>query len=98
MWVVFLIRGIAGRYAFVNPEMYAKKKKEPMPSQYFGGFLISKGAWEREKWGVLGPFAQFEHPACGASPVPFGKNVMQRIDMEGLVHEAIQDYQQYRGE
>ena len=93
IWVVFLIRGIAGRYAFVNNEMYQKKKHEPMPGQYFGGFLISKRAWEKEGWYVLGPFEQYEHPASGAPPVPFGENVMKRIDMQKLVGDAIKDYQ-----
>jgi hypothetical protein len=98
VWVVFLIRGIAGRYAFVNPSMYQQKKNEPMPGQYFGGFLISKKSWDREGWGVLGSFDKYEHPASGASSIPFGKNAMRRVNMEDLIHEAILDYKSQRGE
>jgi hypothetical protein len=98
VWIVYLIRGIGGRFAFVNPEMYYKKKKETMPSQYFGGFLISKYAWDREGWGVLGDFSKFEHPACGASSVPFFKNVRERVNFQELIGEAIADFQAARGE
>jgi hypothetical protein len=98
IWVVFLIRGIAGRYAFVNPATYYLKKGQPMPAQYFGGFLISKRAWDREGWGVVGSFEQFEHPASGATPIPFGENVIKRIDMQKLVGDAIKDYQTSRSD
>lgn len=96
-WVVYLIRGIGGRYAFINPDTYFKKKGEPMPAIYRGGFLISKRAWDREGWDIVGPFSSFEHPASGASPVPFFKNVMERVDMHSIINEAIEEYKAERG-
>lgn len=96
-WAVYLIRGIGGKYAFVNPDTYFKKKGEPMPAIYSGGFLISQEAWEREGWNVVGPFSQYKHPASGASPIPFFKNVMERIDMQAIVGEAIENYKSERG-
>lgn len=90
LWVVYLIRGIAGQYAFVNPTTYLKKKGKPMPAQYHGGFLISKWSWELEGWDrVVGPFEQYEHPASGAPPYPFFKNVIRNVDMQSLIDEAI---------
>jgi len=90
VWTVYLIRGIAGRYAFVNPTVYLKKKGTPMPSKYAGGFLISKWAWEREGWGKkVGPFEAHEHPASGASPIPFFKNIMNRVDIESILGNAV---------
>jgi hypothetical protein len=97
LWAVYLIRGIGGQYAFVNPETYFKKKGEPMPPVYYGGFLISKGAWEREGWNVVGPFSKYKHPASGATPIPFGKNAMDRVDIESIVGEAIANYKAERG-
>ena len=92
VWTVYLIRGIGGRYAFVNPQTYLKKKGVPMPPQYAGGFLISKGAWEREGWDrKVGPFEAYEHPASGAPPVPFFKNIKRSIDLEAIVGEAIKE-------
>lgn len=90
VWTVYLIRGIGGRFAFVNPRTYMKKHKKPMPPQYAGGFLISKWSWEREGWDkVVGPFEAYEHPASGAPPVPFFKNIRRSVDMEAIVAEAI---------
>ena len=91
MWVVYLIRGIAGPYAFVNPDMYFKKKGEPMPPQYHDGFLISKWHWENEGWGrVLGDFNKYKHPASGAAPIPFFKNVLKKIDMQSIISKALE--------
>lgn len=90
VWTVYLIRGIGGRYAFVNPATYLKHHQHPMPPQYFGGFLISKRAWIREGWDKsVGPFEGYEHPASGAASIPFFRNVMRNIDMESIVAEAI---------
>jgi hypothetical protein len=90
VWTVFLIRGIAGRYAFVNPDTYFKKKGAPMPPQYAGGFLISKRAWIREGWDkAVGPFEAYEHPASGAPPIPFFDNVIRKIDLESLVSSVL---------
>ena len=97
MWAVYLIRGIGGRYAFVNPSMYLTKKGEVMPLVYHGGFLISKRAWEREGWDILGTFSRYEHPSSGASPIPFFKNVMERVDMKAIVGEAVDKYKFERG-
>ena len=89
-WVVYLIRGIGGQYAFVSPEVYMRKHGHPMPSEYNGGFLIGKWLWELEGWGrVVGPFESFKHPASGARPVPFFKNVLKKINMEQLIKEAL---------
>ena len=90
VWTVFLIRGIGGRYAFVNEATYFKKHRQPMPPQYYGGFLISEKTWIAERWDEqVGPFEQFEHPASGAPPIPFFKNVMHRINMEDIIASAI---------
>jgi hypothetical protein len=91
-WLVYLIRGIGGRYAFVSPEMYAKKMRKPMPAIYNGGFLISRHAWEREGWYNLGPFETFEHPASGASPVPIFKDAMENVDIQAIISEAISEF------
>lgn len=91
-WVVYLIRGIGGRYAFVSPEMYQKKMGHPMPAEYHGGFLISRGAWEREGWYNLGSFESFEHPASGASPIPFAQNAIENANIQQVVSEAIQNF------
>jgi hypothetical protein len=96
-WAVYLIRGIGGRYAFVNPTMYFEKKGEPMPAVYHNGFLISEKAWKREGWNRIGNFSSYEHPASGASPIPFFRNVMERIDLESIVGEAIESYKVERG-
>jgi hypothetical protein len=95
-WVVYLIRGIGGRYAFVSPEMYMKKHGESMPAEYHGGFLISKGAWEREGWYNIGPFESFEHPASGASPIPFAQNAIENADIQNIVSEAIDKFREER--
>jgi len=90
VWTVYLIRGIGGRYAFVNPQTYFLKHGSPMPPQYFGGFLINRGDWEREGWSeAVGSFEQYEHPASGASPIPFYKNILSRIDLRSIIAEAI---------
>lgn len=92
VWTVYLIRGIAGRYAFVNPQTYFKKHNKPMPSKYAGGFLIGKWSWDLEGWDKkVGPFEAYEHPASGAPPIPFFKNVMRRIDMEEIVAQALEE-------
>lgn len=92
MWVVYLIRGIAGRYAFVNPAMYQQKKGKPMPAKYYGGFLIGEWLWELEGWGrVLGPFSGYEHPASGAAPIPFFENVMKRVNISSIMDRAIKE-------
>jgi hypothetical protein len=92
VWTVYLIRGIGGRYAFVNPETYFKKHGHPMPSRYYGGFLISKRAWMKEGWDkVVGSFEAYEHPASGAPPIPFFKNVMRNIDINSIISEVIDD-------
>jgi len=92
VWTVYLIRGIAGRYAFVNPATYLKRFGVAMPPQYAGGFLISKGEWEAENWSAyVGNFEMFEHPASGAPPIPFFRNVINKIDMRSIINEAIQD-------
>jgi hypothetical protein len=92
VWTVFLIRGIAGRYAFVNPETYFKKKGAPMPVQYAGGFLISKRAWISEGWDkAVGSFEAYEHPASGAPPIPFFDNVIRKIDLEAMVNSVLSD-------
>lgn len=90
VWTVYLIRGIAGRFAFVNESTYFKKYGRPMPSQYAGGFLIGNWAWSREGWDrAVGDFSAYEHPASGATPIPFFKNVLKNIDMESIVQEAL---------
>lgn len=90
VWTVYLIRGIGGRYAFVNPDTYFKKHGHPMPPQYFGGFLISKRAWKREGWDkAVGSFESYEHPASGASPIPLFQNVIRNIDIQGLISEVL---------
>lgn len=94
VWTVYLIRGIGGRYAFVNPETYFKKHQHPMPAQYAGGFLISKRAWINEGWDrVVGPFEAYEHPASGAAPVPFFENIKRSIDFAAIVSEALDEIQ-----
>jgi len=90
VWTVYLIRGIAGKFAFVNPSMYQKKHGKAMPGQYAGGFLIGNWAWYREGWDrVLGDFGSYEHPASGAAPIPFFKNVLRKIDIQGIVDGAL---------
>ena len=96
-WTVYLIRGIAGKYAFVSPAMYFQKKGEPMPAVYHNGFLISERSWEKEGWNQIGPFSNYIHPACGLPPVPFFRNIKEKIDFEGIVSEAIENYQHKRG-
>lgn len=92
VWVVYLIRGIGGRYAFVNRDTYFKKHHHPMPPQYAGGFLISKRAWIREGWDKkIGTFESYEHPASGAPPVPFFDNIKRNIDLAGIVAEVLND-------
>jgi hypothetical protein len=93
-WVVYLIRGVAGRYAFVGNELYQRMWGRQMPGEYAGGFLITKSAWRREQWDRVGSFEQYEHPACGAPPIPFFENVLARVDMKSLLDDAIQ-YSQY---
>jgi hypothetical protein len=67
VWVVYLIRGIAGPYAFVNDSMYREKFGYPMPEKYAGGFLIRRDSWNREGWSaVFGSFEQFKHPSIQA--------------------------------
>jgi hypothetical protein len=90
-WVVYLIRGIGGRYAFINEEVYRLKKGKPMPPIYAGGFLISKRAWEKEGWYRIGPFEAYEHPASGAPPIPFFKNILRKIDINSIVSEVLHD-------
>lgn len=92
-WLVYLIRGIGGRYAFVGPDIYFAKKGEPMPAVYNGGFLISESAWEREGWYTVGSFEQYEHPASGASPIPFFRDAMEKVDIQSIVSEAINKYE-----
>jgi hypothetical protein len=95
VWTVYLIRGIGGRYAFVNPRTYFMKHGAPMPPQYSGGFLISKGMWNKEGWEqVVGPFELFEHPSSGAPPIPFFRNVLERIDINSIVNEALEEAQE----
>lgn len=92
VWTVYLIRGIGGRYAFVSPRTYFLKHGAPMPSHYAGGFLISRGSWNREGWEQsVGPFELFEHPASGASPIPFFRNVINRIDINSIVQDALDE-------
>jgi len=92
VWTVYLIRGIGGRYAFVNPQTYFNRFGKPMPAQYAGGFLISRAAWDNEAWDAyVGPFESYEHPSSGASPIPFFRNVLSRVDMRSIVDEAIED-------
>ena len=93
-WVVYLIRGVAGRYAFVGNGLYQRMWGRAMPPEYAGGFLISKSAWKREQWDRVGSFEQYEHPACGASPIPFFENVLARINMQAILDDAIM-YAQY---
>jgi hypothetical protein len=93
VWTVYLIRGIGGRYAFINPQLYARKYGESMPSEYFGGFLISKWAWDIEGWDEVGSFEQYEHPASGAAPIPFFRNVIKNIDMQSIIADAIEEAQ-----
>lgn len=93
LWVVYLIRGIGGRYAFVNEETYRRKKNKPMPAMYAGGFLISKHAWQKEGWYNVGPFEAYEHPASGAGPVPFFKNVLRQIDINSIISEIKDELQ-----
>jgi len=87
-WVVYLIRGIAGEYAFVNNNTYFLKYSKPMPAQYNGGFLVGKWLWDREGWNIVGDFARFRHPASKASPIPFFKNVLEKINLHSLMDEA----------
>lgn len=90
VWTVFLIRGIAGRYAFVGEQEYLKRYNAPMPSEYARGFLITEGAWERERWDeFVGPFSAHEHPASGAGPIPFFKNVIEKVDVESMVSKVL---------
>lgn len=92
VWTVYLIRGIAGRYAFVGESEYIKRHGVPMPPQYAGGFLINSYDWHNESWDeYVGPFEQYEHPSSGASPIPFFRNVINRIDMRNIIDEAIKD-------
>jgi hypothetical protein len=94
VWTVYLIRGIGGRYAFVNPDTYFKKHHKPMPSQYARGFLISKRAWVKEGWDkAAGSFEAYEHPASGAPPVPFFNNIKRNIDLASIVSEVLNDMQ-----
>lgn len=92
VWTVYLIRGIGGRYAFVSPETYFKRFGKPMPPQYAGGFLISSNVWQNENWDdYVGSFESYEHPSSGASPIPFFRNVISRIDIDSIINEAIED-------
>jgi hypothetical protein len=92
VWTVYLIRGIGGRYAFVNADTYFKKHGHPMPPQYFGGFLISKRAWKKEGWDkAVGSFESYEHPASGASPIPLFQNVIRSVDIQGLISEVLDE-------
>lgn len=89
-WLVYLIRGIAGAYAFVNNAMYKEKFGYNMPSQYAGGFLISKFDWEHEGWdAIFGPFEGFKHPASGAPPIPLFRNVIEKINVNGLMEDFL---------
>lgn len=92
VWTVFLIRGIGGRYAFVNEQTYFLKHGKPMPPVYHGGFLISRGKWKSEGWeDFVGPFEMFEHPSSGAPPIPFLRNVVSKIDIRSIINEAISE-------
>ena len=93
VWVVYLIRGIAGPYAFVGEGTYFKKFGRSMPTRYAGGFLISRAAWRREGWDqAVGPFEQFRHPASGAPPVPFFRNVLANINFQELMKYFFERY------
>ena len=89
-WLVYLIRGIAGRYAFISPETYQRMHKHAMPPQYYGGFMINEKTFIAEGWDIeVGSFDQYVHPASGAPPIPFFHNVLGTIDMRHLVDQAI---------
>lgn len=89
VWTVFLIRGIGGRYAFVSTDLYFRKYGFPMPAEYAGGFLISKGEWENGGWDEVGPFELYEHPASGAPSIPFLRNVMNDVNMGSILRRAL---------
>jgi hypothetical protein len=89
LWVVYLIRGIAGEYAFIDPDLYLRKKGNPMPAVEGGGFLISREQWDKEGWSSVATFAEHRHPASNSPPVPFFRNALRKADIHGIVAEAL---------
>ncbi len=88
-WLVFYIEGLLGDWAFITPELYARRTNHATPGRFAEGFLISRADFESEGWDEFVSFDSVRHPFSGMSPLDIFTEALNEFKLKPFIGKAV---------